>query len=220
MSTGEKSVAARCSDAAAEYDRSKDAQGWRGPEVVFGLTYAFVERGQSVLDIGIGTGLGSVSFHRAGLEVYGMDASPEMLEVCRRKGFAKDLKVHDLTVIPYPYSSASIDHAICVGVLNHFENLDPVFIEASRILRDGGIFAFVVAHARPGETCGFQVSHADSQVTMFRHSHGQIDALLRESGFDLLREVEFSVSGHSEGQVPLSLKAYAARRRLRSKQDH
>ncbi|MBN1425737.1 class I SAM-dependent methyltransferase [Candidatus Fermentibacteria bacterium] len=216
MSRGEESVASRCSEMANEYDRSKDAQGWRGPEVVFGLTYAFVEPGQSVLDIGIGTGLGSVLFHKAGLDVFGMDMSPEMLDVCRNKGFAKDLKVHDLNEAPYPYASATLDHAVCAGVLNHFEDLGPMFHETSRILRAGGVFAFVVAHRRIGESSDFQVQHADTRVTMFRHGEEQIGALLRENGLDLLRELEFPVSGHAEGETPLLLKAYAARRRPRS----
>lgn len=216
MSTYDRSVASRCSEMANEYDRSIDAQGWRGPEVIFGLAYAFVEPGQSVLDIGIGTGLGSALFHKAGLDVFGMDMSPEMLDVCRNKGFAKDLKVHDLNEVPYPYASATLDHAICVGVLNHFEDLGPVFRETSRILKDGGVFAFVVAHRRIGESSDIQVQHADTRVTMFRHGEEQIGALLLEHGFDLLRELEFPVTGHAENATPLSLKAYAAKRRPRS----
>jgi ubiquinone/menaquinone biosynthesis C-methylase UbiE len=200
---------------AAEYDRSKDAQGWRGPEVVFGLVYAFVNPGESVLDIGIGTGLGSMLFHKAGLHVYGMDMSPQMLEVCAQKGFTEDLKIHDLTVEPYPYPAASLDHAVCVGVMNHFEDLGAVFRETSRILKDNGIFAFVVADRSAGEESSFEVEHADSRTTMFRHSSEQIGSLLHETCFSLLRDLDFSVHGHNETSRPLHLKAYAAKRQKR-----
>ena len=209
------SIAERCGQMAAEYDRSKDAQGWRGPEVVFGLVYAFVSPGESVLDIGIGTGLGSLLFHKAGLHVYGMDMSPQMLEVCAKKGFTKDLKVHDLTEEPYPYTTASMDHAVCVGVMNHFEDLLTVFRETSRILKDNGIFAFIVAERSSGEGSSFEVAHADSRTTMYRHSSEQIESLLHETGFALLREIEFSVRGHKETSQPQRLKAYAVKRQRR-----
>lgn len=73
------------SSVASDYDRKAEEYDWRGPEVAFGLSYAFVSPGESVLDIGIGTGLSSVLFHKAGLRVYGMDVSPQMLEACSGK---------------------------------------------------------------------------------------------------------------------------------------
>jgi len=65
---------------ARDYDRKAEQYDWRGPEVAFGLSYAFVSPGQSLLDIGIGTGLSSILFHKARLGVHGMDLSAEMLE--------------------------------------------------------------------------------------------------------------------------------------------
>ena len=125
------------------YDEEAEATGWYGPEVVFGLTYAYVQPGQSMLDIGIGTGLGSILFLKAGLEIHGMDISPQMLAACRSKGFSS-LHLQDLSKTPYPFDPESIDHAVCTGVLNFFSDPSPVFQEASRILRKGGLFAFVV----------------------------------------------------------------------------
>lgn len=64
----------------AAYEDEAEACGWFGPEVAFGMAYKYVQPGQSILDIGIGTGLGSVLFRKAGLKVYGMDISPKMLD--------------------------------------------------------------------------------------------------------------------------------------------
>ena len=208
-------LADRCSQMAADYDHSKESQGWRGPEVIFGIMYAFVSPGESVLDIGIGTGLGSLLFHKAGLRVFGMDMSPKMLGVCAKKGIAEDLRVHDLTVEPYPYATTSLNHAICIGVLNHFEDLEPVFRETSRILKDDGVFGFIVADRKPDEATCFDVTHADSRTTMFRHNREQIGALLDRTDFEFLREVEFAVRGHEDRKQSMRLKAYAARRKKR-----
>lgn len=211
MSNG---FARQCSAAANEYDRSAEQKNWRGPEVVFGLAYAFVEPGQSLLDIGIGTGLSATLFHKAGLAVYGMDLSPQMLEACRDKGFAADLTQHDLTVAPYPYDSALMDHAVSVGVLNHFGDLRTVFSEVSRIVRPGGIFGFVVEHREAGQECSYHIcppnAPAGTTHTMYRHGADDISQLLSDNSFTMLRSLEFPVM-HGGGQ-PLRAMAYIVRR--------
>ena len=126
------------------YDEEAEAAGWFGSEVAFGLTYKYIQQDQSLLDIGIGTGLGSVLFRKAGLKVFGMDVSQDMLDACLSKGFV-DLELHDLRMTPYPYDSETMDIAICVGVMIFFSDLASVFEETARILRKGGLFVFVVA---------------------------------------------------------------------------
>lgn len=211
------------SSAAAAYDAKAEEYDWRGPEVAFGLSYGFVNPGESVLDIGIGTGLGSVLFYRAGLRVYGMDISTDMLEACRSKGFTTDLKKHDLAVLPYPYDAASLNHAVCVGVLHFFRDLQPVFSEIGRIVRDDGIFAFVVEDRGHGEEAeyvlGPEYTQSNSTVTMHRHSEEDINRLLDDNDFELLRCVEFPQPMDRERTKFFRAKAYVARRKKRSQQD-
>jgi predicted TPR repeat methyltransferase len=207
------------SSLASHYDSKAEEYDWRGPEVVFGLSYSFVDPGESLLDIGIGTGLGSVLFHKAGLYVYGMDISTEMLEACRSKGFAVDLKKHDLTEQPYPYGEASLNHAVCLGVLNFFKDLTIVFREVARIVRDNGIFVFVVGDRGLGDEAEFVVGRddtgADSSVPMYRHGTEEINGLLNDNHFDLVRCLEFPVPIDRERTKTLRAKAYVARRRKR-----
>ncbi len=70
---------------AETYDNAAIAIDWKGPSLVFGLISDFIRPDQTVLDIGIGTGLGSEPFFRRGLRIYGMDISSSMLEVCEKK---------------------------------------------------------------------------------------------------------------------------------------
>jgi len=201
---------------ARDYDRKAEEYDWRGPEVVFGLSYAFVYPGESVLDIGIGTGLGSILFHKAGLHVYGIDASTDMLEACRSKGFARDLLEHDLMVEPYPFEAASLDHAVCLGVLNFFRDLRVVFREVARILRDDGVFAFVVGDRRPGEEAELVVGpeHTGTGLSavMYRHGTEEINGLLKDNRFELVRSLEFPVPMDRERTEVLRAKAYVGRR--------
>ena len=195
------------------YDDAAEASGWYGPEVVFGLSYKFVRPGQTVLDIGIGTGLGSVLFRKAGLIIHGMDNSPQMLDACREKGFSS-LQEHDLSEAPYPYDAESMDHVVCVGVLNFFSDPGLVFREASRVLRAGGLFIFVVCDREGGEdheiTVEAEHAGSDKAVTMYRHGADQIDAWMNESGFELARSLGFTMFMDQERIMSMPAKAYLA----------
>ena len=200
---------------AAAYDEEAEATGWFSPEVAFGLAYRYVQPGQSILDIGIGTGLGSVLFRRAGLEVHGMDISPEMLDACRSKGLTA-LNLHDLSKPPYPYDSESMDHAVCAGVLNFFRDLSPVFKETARILRKGGLFAFVVGERAEHEAHELKVgpehTHSERTVTMYMHSPKQIDTWMERYGFTLVRSLAFTVFMDRERTRSMQARAYLARK--------
>jgi predicted TPR repeat methyltransferase len=199
----------------AAYAEEAEATGWFGPEVVFGLSYAYIEPDQSILDIGIGTGLGSDLFRKAGLKVNGLDISPQMLDACRSKGL-KTVKLHDLTKIPYPFDSESMDHAVCTGVMNFFSDLSSVFKEAARILRTGGLFAFVVgdrAEGQPGEIAvGPEHTNTEEIVTMYLHSPKQIDSYIEKNRFSLMRSLAFTVYLDRERTNGLQARAYLARK--------
>ncbi|MGB2957729.1 MAG: class I SAM-dependent methyltransferase [Bacteroidota bacterium] len=203
-------------DTARIYDSEAEATGWLGPEITFGLTYKYITAGDTLLDLGIGTGLGSVLYHKAGLRVFGMDSSDEMLKVCEEKGFAEALKRHDLGAAPYPFEDSSMDHVVSVGVLHLFRDLATVFQETSRIVRDGGLFAFVVADRGDREegeiVVGPEQTRTGSTITMYRHSEDQIDSLLLVCGFALLRSLEFPIYMDRERTREFRARAYVTRR--------
>jgi len=203
------------------YDVQADATGWLGPEVVFGLAYEYIRAGDTLLDIGIGTGLGSLLFHKAGLRVLGMDISEEMLEGTRSKSFAAGLTSHDLTSLPYPYDDESLDHAICVGVLQFFEDPSVVFREAARMLRDGGVLAFTVldrGSSDPSEMIvGPEHTGSDESVTMYMHDAEGIHQMLVEHAFAVPRELEFTAYMDEEREKRLRLRAYLALRNPRGR---
>jgi predicted TPR repeat methyltransferase len=178
------------------YDAEAEATGWFGPEVAFGMVYEHLLPGQSILDIGIGTGLGAVLFRKAGLRVRGMDVSQDMLDACRAKGF-DDLTRHDLTDHPFPYAPESLDHVVCVGVFNFFNDLSPVFAETARVLKTGGMFVFVTGDRNDDEdfemVVGPEYTKTDETLTMYRHSSGQIRVWIDGSGLTLLRRLPFTV---------------------------
>lgn len=198
------------------YDREAEATAWRGPAVVFGLMSPYVQAGQSLLDIGIGTGLSSVLFAQKGVRVFGMDNSSGMLDGARSRGFAEDLRDHDMMSVPYPYDRGWFDHAICVGVLQFFAELDFIFQEVGRVVREGGVFGFTVADARRGEPTAFTApgghTESDRKIIMYRHPEPGIRASLEAAGFVLRADADFVAFMDAAKTAPLPMKACVAQR--------
>lgn len=201
------------------YDEEARAYGWAGPAVVFGLAFPYVSPGETILDIGIGTGLGSERFRKAGLRVAGMDLSDGMLDACRKKGIADRLIRHDLTKTPYPFPDASFDHAVSTGVFHFFRSLEPVIRETGRILRDGGIFVFSTADRSDGEDAevvvGPEYSGTGRAETMYRHSPTDVRGWLKVGGFTVIDSVEFTVWMDRDRSERLPARAYLAQKTLR-----
>ena len=194
------------------FEQKAKKSNWIGPEVVFGLSYGHIDPQDTILDIGIGTGLSSLLYYKAGLKVYGIDNSQRMLEACAAKRIAEDLQQHDLLQVPYPYGDHSIHHAISAGVFHIFNDLSPIFSEVARIIMPKGIFVFTVMDYKSGEeqTISMQSDeYPGKNFTIYRYNETEIDELLAIHGFVRLKVLEFFVN-HAQKRTRLS--AYLAQR--------
>jgi len=204
---------------AREYDADSVRYEWHGPEVVFGLVFEYLSEGQTLLDIGIGTGLSALPFHKMGLVVDGIDESKDMLEVCRSKNFTRELKHHDARQTPLPYDDAGFDHVVACGVFHFVEDLGPLMAEASRLLKPSGTFVFTFEKHKLGSGVGTSVRPGeiskrvdeDSGVDVYRHSEGYVGELLRKNAFKVLKGLEFVASVHPETGSKVDFKAIVAR---------
>jgi ubiquinone/menaquinone biosynthesis C-methylase UbiE len=183
-----------------EYDSLSITHRWYSPEILFGLVFGNVKPGEKLLDVGIGTGLSSIPFYRVGLEIYGIDGSKEMLKKCRGKRIAKQLKLFNLRNNNLPYKDREFDHVISNGVFYFFENLEPFFKEAYRVLNRGGTFSFTVENLRSEDPKKYINKDNDlickgiadkNGVTLFRHSQEYINHLINRYKFGLLKSVEY-----------------------------
>lgn len=205
---------------ANEYDDQARATNWFGPEVIFGLAYEFVQPGDCLLDLGIGSGLSSILFYKAGLRVFGLDGSNEVLRVCKSKNFAEELKQHDLRDLPLPYPSQFCDYVVSIAVLNSFEDLAPLFDEVARIMKVSGIFAFTVEEQKPGQEESYVINRVDvsekprdeTAVRLYRHSEDCINHLLDQNGFVLLKTLEFVAFKYPAENKDVFFKAYIVRK--------
>jgi len=102
------------------------------------------DRGASILDIGCGTGLAGQGLASHGFRhIDGLDISPEMMEVAKRRGVYQHFITADLNrVLDLP--SAQYDGATCSGTFTHGHVAAPCLDEVFRILKPGAPFAFTV----------------------------------------------------------------------------
>ncbi|WP_419778761.1 class I SAM-dependent DNA methyltransferase [Maridesulfovibrio sp.] len=199
---------------ALQYDRKSSEANWLDPDIIFGLAFRYVSKGDSILDLGIGSGLASVLFYQSGLQVHGLDFSSEMLAVCEKKNFACSLREHDLGLAPYPFKDSSINHAVCTGVTHIFEDLDTIFSETGRILKQDGTFGFVVADGdvlEPDTQALSCQKNKNSRVRFHRHSQATLNELYHKNGFEQLNSLSFTSS--AIGRMKRTFKACIVRKK-------
>lgn len=173
---------------AGTYDNMSALVENHGHEVLFGLAYEYLSPGDTVLDIGIGTGLSSYLFHKAGLKVYGVDGSEKMLDICREKGFATELSLCDLVAERWPYEGEQFENAIACGVFHFYKELDVFFKETSRVMKKGGTFSFTVMVS---ENNLLQYNDTGSGILIYYHDDFRVIELLNEYGLGMLKCVTF-----------------------------
>lgn len=196
---------------ASDYDQLARKYQWYGPEILFGLCYELIKPGDKLLDIGIGTGLCSSLFFKLGLEIYGMDSSEEMLEMCKQKGITQELKNWDLLDMPLPYPDAQFDLIISGGVFHFFEDLQPIFKEIARLIKPNGIFAFTTKIVTEGLPIDSYATFYENSVPIFSHSDNYIRQLINNSSFQIIKELKFFVLDDYERDM--LLKSYVAQKK-------
>ena len=180
-------------ETASKYDEEVKEYGTYVHDVIFGMCYEYVNPAEKILDLGIGTGLASIKFHKAGLKVYGLDKSEDMLNACRKKSFAEELTQHNLSNSTIPYKDNFFNHIICCGVIHFLGDLENIFSEAARLIKEGGIFAFTIAP--DDKTKEYSKEMTAWNVPIYKHSLDYINRLLEKNKMSLLKEQRLLMKG-------------------------
>ncbi len=198
---------------AQHYDHKARALSWHAPAIAFGVLYNDTQPGQTLLDLGIGTGLCAAYFRKAGLRVHGLDVSEAMLAVCRRKGIT-DVVRHDIEQPPYPYATASMDFVVSIGVLYYLPSVTTVIIETARLLRPGGQCAFLLVHREEDASHAFEVDAGSpaqpASITHYRHTEAEVRQWLEEAALQYATHVTFSTVLGRKESAPAVMRLYVA----------
>ena len=201
---------------AEEYDEHVKEYSSYVFNAIFGMSFEFVSAGEKLLDIGIGTGLASKHFADIGLRVYGLDASPEMLAVCRIKSFAEELSLWELTKESVPYPDQWFDHVISSGVIHFIGDLSVLFSEVKRVMKRGGIFSFTIAPLEA--SAGYQMNPTAWKIPIYEHSLKYIEDLLEANGMELLKEQRLICKGADKTNYDMVFSALVCRLQITKNQ--
>ncbi len=162
------------------------------------------DRFAHVVDLGCGTGLFGERIRGKAVHLEGFDLSANMLAKAEDKGIYDRLAQADLSLLPersglFAEGKASGNRANLVSaadVLMYLGNLDSVFVIASKLLADGGLFAFSVEDG--GEEGDFVLRES----LRYAHSERYIRQLCKRFGLDILEILKTTI--RNDGGKPVS----------------
>jgi malonyl-CoA O-methyltransferase len=144
----------------------------------------------TILELGCGTGKNTPFLAQLGGHVLALDFSEGMLAQARAKLHAAHnvtFAMADLTQ-PLPAATSAIDLVICNLVLEHLQDLRPIFAEAWRVLTKGGQFYLSELHPfkqYQGKQAVFQHGAEQVAVTAFIHHTSDFVQAALDVGFGI-----------------------------------
>jgi demethylmenaquinone methyltransferase/2-methoxy-6-polyprenyl-1,4-benzoquinol methylase len=93
-----------------------------------------------VLDVATGTGLVASLLLERGFRVTGLDQSPEMLALARRR-FGERAQLVEASADDLPFDDASFDHLTFTYLLRYVDEPAATLAELARVVRVGGVVA-------------------------------------------------------------------------------
>lgn len=147
-------------------------------------------RFEAIVEAGCGTGKNTRLLARLGRRVTALDFSEGMLAQARDK-----LRGHDHVEFlaadlarRWPCPSQSADLVNCDLVLEHLRNLDGVFAEGARVLREGGWFFICELHPTRqylGKAARFQTGDSVTTIPAFVHHVSDFTEAARRAGLTI-----------------------------------
>lgn len=143
-----------------------------------------------ILEIGCGTGKNTEFLQTKAKRLVGADFSAAMLERAREKVAAQNVEFRRLDLREdWNFPENSFDLIICSLVLEHLENLDFVFAQARRVLREGGHFYIGELHPfkqYQGSKARFDTASGVFELECFVHHVADFFVAGKQNDFELI----------------------------------
>lgn len=230
MSDSHDSSESRPADAGAEiaraYDRwartyDTDANTTRDLDAEVLRRSSLVIDDLDVLELGCGTGKNTGWLAERARHVTAMDFSPGMLEVARTRVPPDRVKLVQYDVRErWPIEAASVDLVIGNLILEHLSNVAPIFAEAARVLRPGGVMYSCELHPYR-QLRGGQAHFTDEWsgevvfAPAFQHTIAEYVNAAVAAGLMIQRVDEWTETGAASPAIPRLLSIQLRRRLAR-----
>lgn len=104
----------------------------------------FIKPGVKLLDLACGDGFDLVYYKKLGADVYGLDASEELIKIAKERLPEEDLRVGLFEQIPF--DDEYFDIVLSKYAIQTSLDVDSVLKEIYRVLKPGGIVMYLVTH--------------------------------------------------------------------------
>ena len=151
-----------------------------------------------VLEIGVGSGLNFPLYGKQVELLYGIDPSPRLLAIARRRATASGVPVELLlgSATAIPLSDNAVDTVVMTWTLCSIPDPLAALREMRRVLKPDGNLCFVEHGLSPEpnvEHWQHRITPAWRRVAGGCHLDRKIDELIRQAGFDLTNlQVEYA----------------------------
>ncbi len=102
----------------------------------------------SVLDVGCGNGLISMSMGKAGYNVYGIDISEKSIEKAKANNTLSNVKFDTVSAEEFSANTAQYDAVVCSEVLEHLHDPSQLLKVLYRAVKDDGILIVTVPNGK------------------------------------------------------------------------
>jgi MPBQ/MSBQ methyltransferase len=184
------------------YDRWVNPLFWTAAMRELALDPGSLERGQTVLDAGAGTGFtteGIVARVDASA-VTMLDQSPHQLERSRRKAALADCERVLGDAENLPFADDTFDRYVSAGSIEYWPDPQRGIAEAYRVVRSGGR-ALIVGPVRPAN----RVARALAETWMLFPSVSEYREWMSRAGFEDVRVVELAPTWYRDRRGPYAL---------------
>ena len=163
-----------------EYDaRMRGQLSYRAPEILRELAgLVIAAQGLDILDLGCGTGLAGIAFKDIAARIDGVDLSPAMAAIARKRNIYDNIIIADLETALNDLSQR-YDLVLAADTFVYLGDLAVVFRGAARALRENGYFLFTVEKS---ETEDFALG----PKRRWKHSESYVRELAAVSGFEII----------------------------------
>lgn len=153
-----------------------------------------IKKGEKVLDVATGTGIYLILAAKRGAICYGVDITPNILEVAKKKVKSlklknvKELKIADADNLPYDRNS--FDWITCIGMLEYYpiEHAQKILIEFKRILKENGKILIDFPDITNPEAQAFKSKSEAVNTKVYLYNFGEIDKILKGLGLRIVKK--------------------------------
>ncbi len=151
--------------------------------------------GLDILEIGCGTGKNTEFLQTKAKRLIGADFSAEMLAQAKAKITAENVEFRQLDLREsWDFGDGSFDLITCSLALEHIENIDFVFAEARRVLREDGRFYFGELHPfkqYSGTKARFETGSGVFELECFVHHVSDFFNAASKNNFEIVELKEW-----------------------------